>query len=332
MLSVFYEPTEELVGCRVQVLPPLLIIKGKPGGPISKEKLECPHEVSDNGWMNEDVMIKWIGSLPKPPVGRIAWLVVDVYAAHRTSRVVSEAKARGYRFLFIPPGCTSKLQIHDVFLNKPFKQSIRAKYNKRCADAINKKEQPAPMTRDVLARWVKHANAALEDTKLLAKGYLSCLMTDEVRHDIMRRTADKAQRPAQQLQLPANPVPVDLLDVEADVDALLARLAVSDVENAEAEQEAEEMGTDEPLEAENANAEVGSDSDDDLPLQEPRQQPPAEGCCWCNEHPEAASRRCQHHGCTRKMHHFCAIAQFGEPEDGDDEIFLCMHHKGDAKK
>lgn len=90
---------------------------------LLKEHPELTATVTQNGWMNEERFIEWIlRHLPAPK--RIGWFIIDLYSAHRTPAVIEAIKSRGYIPIFIPGGCTSKLQFHDVYVNKTFKEEV----------------------------------------------------------------------------------------------------------------------------------------------------------------------------------------------------------------
>ncbi|CUG89304.1 Hypothetical protein, putative, partial [Bodo saltans] len=82
--------------------------------------------VSENGWMNTDTFIEWTKELPKVPAGTRGLVVLDVFAAHRCEKSLSRLKDLNYDVVFIPGGCTSELQVHDVYVNRPFKAAVTA--------------------------------------------------------------------------------------------------------------------------------------------------------------------------------------------------------------
>lgn len=65
------------------------------------------------------------------------WIIIDLFSAHRTEEVIAAIEAKGYLIFFIPAGCTSKLQYHDVYFNRVFKKMLnerRAKHNAQNAN------------------------------------------------------------------------------------------------------------------------------------------------------------------------------------------------------
>ena len=89
------------------------------------EALEEQHNVATavttSGWMTAAVFIRWIGKyVPQLNIekGERGWLLLDLFAAHRTPEVIKAIKLKGFIPFFIPGGCTSKLQFHDVMVNR----------------------------------------------------------------------------------------------------------------------------------------------------------------------------------------------------------------------
>jgi hypothetical protein len=137
---------------------PFVILKGTPGAKIEKDVKACIQRknlaltagVSINGWMNEKLFLNFIDSLPSVD-GEQAWLVLDLFNAHRTQSVLNKLKQKKYTTFFIPPGCTSVKQVHDVYVNKPFKDAITNWYGKHNIENGKK------VTREDVCNMVRHA-------------------------------------------------------------------------------------------------------------------------------------------------------------------------------
>ncbi|KAL7578505.1 hypothetical protein ACA910_011568 [Epithemia clementina (nom. ined.)] len=56
-------------------------------------------------------------------------LLVDHFSGHMTSKVRDEIQQCGTILEFVPPSYTSKLQVMDVSVNKPFKDRVRDQYD-----------------------------------------------------------------------------------------------------------------------------------------------------------------------------------------------------------
>lgn len=122
---------------------PLVIFKGQPGKQVEKnaqaeareKKLDVRAVATANGWMNEDVFLSFVNkTLPRVANG---WFIIDLYRAHRTTKVLDAIKEKGWIPFFIPGGCTSILQVHDLVVNKPFKQHIQQAYAALCFQRKN---------------------------------------------------------------------------------------------------------------------------------------------------------------------------------------------------
>jgi transposase-like protein len=117
---------------------PLVVFKGTPNARIEREihllsnSVDIHAAVSHNGWIDEALFLKFLNTILQPSLEQSAWLVLDMYSSHRTKAVLLKMKEIGYSPKFIPPGCTSLVQVHDVCVNKPFKEAIRLYYDTHC--------------------------------------------------------------------------------------------------------------------------------------------------------------------------------------------------------
>jgi len=66
-----------------------------------------------------------------PAVDQSAWIIMDLFAAHRCAEVRKILHDKRYYLKYIPAGCTSKIQAHDVVLNRPFKSAVERAYAQR---------------------------------------------------------------------------------------------------------------------------------------------------------------------------------------------------------
>ena len=82
------------------------------------------HVDQDNGWMDERTMIDWAERVWEPCAASIdgpKLLIIDKCTAHVATEVRREITSANTELEIIPGGCTPKLQVMDVSLNKPFK-------------------------------------------------------------------------------------------------------------------------------------------------------------------------------------------------------------------
>ena len=83
--------------------------------------------------MTEPIFLKWLMSLEVKP-GAPTWMILDLYSVHRSAAVVAKMKSMGLSPFFIPGGCTSLLQFHDVSVMRPFKANLELMYGKAVVD------------------------------------------------------------------------------------------------------------------------------------------------------------------------------------------------------
>jgi hypothetical protein len=116
---------------------PMVIFKGVPGARIEHElqvhgsTMGLHTGVSQHGWINESLFLKFVNNILPGPLQN-AWLILDCFRAHRTQTAQSNMKGRGYCPFFIPGGCTSLIQVHDVYINKLFKEAVSLYYGSNC--------------------------------------------------------------------------------------------------------------------------------------------------------------------------------------------------------
>lgn len=93
--------------------------------------LEQVYAVQSKAWMDERLMLDWIAKVWKPWAEKRVgpkMLIIDEFRAHMTGNVRRAIEECDTFLEFIPGGYTSKLQVMDVGLNKPFKDKVREGY------------------------------------------------------------------------------------------------------------------------------------------------------------------------------------------------------------
>ena len=93
-------------------------------------------------------------------------IVLDVFAAHRCHESVKRLKSLNYDIAFIPGGCTSKLQVHDVYVNKSFKTEM----TKWHAELRAKQGSADPVSRSAIGQQVGKINEEPSIRALLLRG------------------------------------------------------------------------------------------------------------------------------------------------------------------
>ena len=136
------------------LLPLQLIFSGKTTdchppitSTVHNAKFHITH--SPNHWSNQETMQQYIKEIIVPylqskiaqhnlPADSKAILVLDCWSVHKSKefRVHVFKNHPNVILVYIPPNCTSKVQVADVMLNFPFKHGIKFRFNNWAADII----------------------------------------------------------------------------------------------------------------------------------------------------------------------------------------------------
>ena len=113
-------------------LPPFVIFKRKscPSNPYGRRMLLSANA---NGWITEALMLRWMSCIwgnMKLNKDEMKMLILDKCTSHIKPSVIKAAKEDHNFIDFIPAGCTSLVQPLDLMINKPFKDGIRAMYER----------------------------------------------------------------------------------------------------------------------------------------------------------------------------------------------------------
>jgi hypothetical protein len=137
------------------LLPLQLIFQGKtarslpPATPLSISSL-VHLTFSDNHWSSQATMQQYISEVIVPHAeaairqhrldadAKII-LVLDVWAVHKSEEFRRFLRSQHPRIhlVFVPANCTSKLQVADVMLQRPFKHGISSRFNEWAAKEIS---------------------------------------------------------------------------------------------------------------------------------------------------------------------------------------------------
>ena len=130
--------------------------------------------VQVKGWMNGDLMKKWIRQIwVMYTQRRKALLVMDSFRAHCTEDIQDLLVAANSEVAFIPGGCTSKLQPLDVSLNKPFKVECRKSFSSFCRSQLTNMSDPTDRlkraSKQQVLQWVEAAQKHLSERPEMVK-------------------------------------------------------------------------------------------------------------------------------------------------------------------
>jgi len=142
-------------------LPPFVIFKGMPNGRIAREwtgSTNYPstsiYAVQQKAWIDEQTFLEWIRKLWGPfCVGKPStYLLMDECTVHLMPSCLDAIQDCGTEVDFVIRGYTSKLQVLDVGINKPFKDYVKQSYEEFMVENNGRK-----LTRLDVARWIASA-------------------------------------------------------------------------------------------------------------------------------------------------------------------------------
>jgi hypothetical protein len=150
-------------------LPPFIVFKGQRSGFISREitgdvigrgyPAGVVMSVQSSGWMDEQLMLEWVDRMWKRWIAQrgvinsASLLITDRFAGHMVQSVVNAIGICGTDIEFIVGGYTSKLQVLDVRINRPFKVHAGNCFERfLVSNTVGSKP-----TRSDVANWIAHA-------------------------------------------------------------------------------------------------------------------------------------------------------------------------------
>jgi hypothetical protein len=145
---------------------PYIVFKGAKGGRISTElrRREGGYNdgtvltVQENAWFDEEIMMHWIENVWQNQIAvdptQNYYLLLDAFSVHQTAKVRDMFNKCNTEIDYIPEGYTSRLQMMDVGVNKPFKVYIRNEFDDWLIANAGNRTKP---TRQMVANWIKSA-------------------------------------------------------------------------------------------------------------------------------------------------------------------------------
>ena len=194
------------------VLPPMLIFKGKTNRTI--RNLAVPSGMlvvtQEKAWMDEKLMLEWLDKIWLPHTESKqkeleftkSFLTLDAFSAHKVDSVCEKMSDNNVGSQLVPPGCTSKVQVLDVSLNRPFKAVLTESWEDYVLGIVNDMDGvsvhdpnfvlPAP-SRQHIVDWVQRGYEYLVGKPdLVRKAFKACGVTstdpNEVRNDTFLRS------------------------------------------------------------------------------------------------------------------------------------------------
>ena len=188
------------------LLPMQLIFQGKterslPVATAASLAARVDLAFSENHWSSQATMQRWIEEVLMPYSNRCIKqhklradakliLVLDVWSVHKSEefRAYLRNKHPRIHLVFVPPNCTSKLQVADVALQRPFKAGITSSFNEWAALRVREQLQAgAPVgvsqflgmkvLKPLALQWCIDSWTALSERKLvILDGWRKCCL------------------------------------------------------------------------------------------------------------------------------------------------------------
>jgi hypothetical protein len=133
---------------------------------------DCFYCVQQNAWCDQRVMDFWASKIFNPYIHNSkggesyqnSLLLMDNFSVHCTLETCREIAKSGTRILLLPPNTTSKPQLLEVGIIKPFKDSIRGLFIAHLAtflEAVLEMELEtidfSKITRVTISKWISKA-------------------------------------------------------------------------------------------------------------------------------------------------------------------------------
>jgi hypothetical protein len=154
---------------------------------------------SDNHWSTQETMQRYITEVVMPYAERCIEqhrlhadariiLLLDVWAVHKSEEFRRFLRTHHPRIhlVFVPANCTSKLQVADVALQRPFKHGITARFNHWAAEQIAAQieadkvigiaaQLKMAVLKPLVLQWCVESWSALKDKReLITNGWITC--------------------------------------------------------------------------------------------------------------------------------------------------------------
>ena len=153
-----------------QKLPPFVIFKGMPNGWIAHGWTGCTeypstsiYTVKQMAWIDEQTFLEWIRKVWGPfCAGKSStYLLMDECTVHLMSSWLDGIQDCGTEVDFVIPGYTSKLQVLDVRINKPFKDYVRQSYEEFMVENNGRKSTRLDVAKWITSAWNKIQTASI---------------------------------------------------------------------------------------------------------------------------------------------------------------------------
>ena len=139
-------------------------------------KNRCVAASSSNGWMNEELVFKFLRRVLGMFSSKKRLFAWDTFETHLTEDVRKFSKQMKTDDASIPRGCTKYVQAPDVVWKKRFKGHIMKSYDEWLSSGVHQHtevENMKPASRHLVVEWVLESWNRLEKN-LIIKSFKSC--------------------------------------------------------------------------------------------------------------------------------------------------------------
>jgi hypothetical protein len=120
---------------------------------------------SDSGWTTLDIMCRYFADLRRRlfPDGAPVLVILDTYSAHRSEIVREIARLWGIDLVFIPPGCTDRLQPLDRKVFGALKSFARQQWRMNYHQSFGAKVKRPMIAEGLVQAWDRVTHETIED-------------------------------------------------------------------------------------------------------------------------------------------------------------------------
>jgi hypothetical protein len=144
-------------------LKPVVVFKGVGDGTVAKRMNSSSSQIDariiaccqKKAYCDEEIMAVWVEKSLAPFIEskskQLHLMMMDNFSPHQTKSVRDSISELGCLLTMLPPNMTSRVQVLDVGINKPFKDNMRWFYSKFLVENAGTKPK---ITREVMSKWI----------------------------------------------------------------------------------------------------------------------------------------------------------------------------------
>ena len=169
---------------------------------------------SENHWSSQETMQQYVREVIVPyseqriaehnlPADSHICLVLDVWSVHKSEefRMFLRTHFPRIHLVYVPPNCTSQLQVADVILQRPFKHGLRRRFSEWAGEIIREQIEDGDVfgltpylkmssIKPLILQWCIDSWSKMKDGRDYIKmGWHSCCVSLFDVHDQVKRVA-----------------------------------------------------------------------------------------------------------------------------------------------